>query len=72
MRAVTYGEVLKLYLDERGMTAGDLARKIGINRGSVYSLMDGRAKEPTLTRAKEIADALGVTLQEMWDRMQES
>lgn len=66
---MTYGEVLKQYLDERGMTAGDLARKMGINRGSIYSLMDGRAKEPTLTRAKEIADALGVTLQDFADRM---
>lgn len=66
---MTYGEVLKQYLDERGMTAGDLARQMGINRGSIYSLMDGRAKEPTLTRAKEIADALGVTLQEFADRM---
>lgn len=65
-----YGDVLKLYLHEKGMTAGELARRIGINRGSVYALMDGRASEPTLTRAKQIADALGVTLQEMWDRMQ--
>ena len=66
---MTYGEVLRSYLDERGLSAGDLARMLGVNRASIYSLLDGRAKEPTLGRAREIADALGVSLQEMADRV---
>lgn len=64
-----YGEVLREFLSEKNMTAGQLAKALDCNRQSIYSLIDGRAKEPTLGRAKAICDALGVTLQEFADRM---
>lgn len=67
-----YGEMLQLYLNEMNLTGNDLARMIGCNRQSIYSLLDGRAKDPTFKRACEIADALGLTLQEMADRMREN
>ena len=66
---MTFGKLLAALLDEKGITAGELARRIGTNRSSIYSLMNGKAKEPTLKRAKEIADALGVTLDELAERM---
>ncbi len=60
-----YGEVLQRYLDETGMSPSDLAKAIGSPRSSINALLKGRAKEPTLSRAKAIADALGVSLEEM-------
>ena len=66
---MTFGKLLAALLDEKGITAGELARRIGTNRSSIYSLINGKAKEPTLKRAKQIADALGVTLDELAERM---
>lgn len=66
-----YKDVLAYYLEERGITAAELSRRIGSPRSTVNELLKGRAKEPTLGKAKAIADALGVTLQEMADMMYE-
>lgn len=65
---MTYGEMLQTFLDEKGMTSADIARALGVPRSSINYVMHGD-HEPTLGRAKAIADALGVTLQEMADRM---
>lgn len=64
-----YKDVLAYYLEERGITAAELSRRIGSPRSTVNELLKGRAKEPTLGKAKAIADALDVTLQEMADMM---
>ena len=64
-----FREVLQGYLDERGWTVNKFAAVSGLPRSSIYSLMNGKAKEPTLKRAKQIADALGVTLDELAERM---
>lgn len=61
----TYAEVLEYYLVREGITAAELARRIGSPRSTICALLKGRAKEPTLGTAKAIADALGVSLEEM-------
>ena len=63
-----YGEVLQQYLDETGMSPSELAKAIGSPRSTINALLRGRAKEPTLGKAKAIADALGVSLEEMAQR----
>lgn len=60
-----YGEVLAYYLEKQGITPAELARRINSPRSTVHALLNGRAKEPTLGKAKAIADALGVPLEEM-------
>ena len=47
------------------MTPAELAHAIGSPRSTINALLKGRAKEPTLGKAKAIADALGVSLEEM-------
>lgn len=67
----TYAEVLKYYLVKQGITAAELARRMNTSRSSICELTSGRSKSPTLGKAKAIADALGVTLDEMAAMMYE-
>lgn len=67
---MTYGEVLSLYLEEKGVSQAELAKRIGTGRQTVNNLTTGARRGPTLETAMAIADALGVTLQEMVDRME--
>ena len=60
-----YKDVLAYYLKKQGVTPAELARRIGSPLSTVHALLSGRAKEPTLGKAKTIADALGVSLEEM-------
>lgn len=64
-----YGEVLSYYLEKLEMKPAELARRIGSPRSTVDAWLKGRAREPKLSTAKEIADALGVTLEEMANMM---
>ena len=74
---MTYGEVLMYYLEIKDISRAELARRISeslgkkVSRGQITELCNGKTKEPTLSRAKAIADALGVTLQEMCDMMED-
>lgn len=61
----SYAEVLRYYLQRQDVTAAELARRLGTSRSSICELTSGRSKEPTLGKAKAIADALGVSLEEM-------
>lgn len=60
-----YRLVLAHYLEEKGMSPAELAHAIGSPRSTISAFLNGRAKEPTLGKAKAIADALGVSLEEM-------
>lgn len=64
-----YKDVLSYYLAKQGVSPAELARRIDSPRSTVHALLTGRAKEPTLGKAKAIADALGVSLEEMADMM---
>lgn len=62
-----YADVLDYYLNKMGMKQADLARALGVPRSSIGNIMKGRTKAPSIFKAKAIADALGVSLDEMTD-----
>lgn len=64
-----YADVLRYYLDKAGMKPAELAQKIGSQRSSIGELMSGRSKAPSVYKAKAIAEALGVSLDEMMDML---
>ena len=72
---MTYGEVLSYYLEKTGMKRAELARRVSeilgkeVSRGQITDLCNGKTKEPTLSRARAIAEALGTTIQDMCDMM---
>ena len=66
---MTYNEALRHLMHEKGVEQVDLARAIGRSRSYVSQLMSGKVKEPKLSAAFAIADALGVTVQDFLDLM---
>lgn len=68
---MTFGEVVTYYLNELGINQSELARRMGTGRQTVNSLIKGGRRGPTLDTALAISEALGVSLQEMVDKMQE-
>ena len=68
---MTFGAVVARYLDEKGISQSELARRVGTGRQTINSIIRNEGLRPTLDTAVAIADALGVPLQEMVDRMRE-
>lgn len=69
---MTFGEVVALYLKELGMSQSELARRMDTGRQTVNSIViNDNRRAPRLDTAMQIADALGVPLQEMIDRMKD-
>jgi len=66
-----YGEALSILLEAKDMTKADLARSIGRSRSYVSQLVNGKVKEPTITLAFAISDALGVRLEDFRRLMSE-
>lgn len=67
---MTFGEALMVLMNRKGMTQTDLAAKSGVRKSTINELVKGRSKEPTLTKAKALADALEITLQDFIDLME--
>lgn len=57
-----YGKALRIIIKEQGIKQADLARRIGTSTAYIPQLCVGKIKEPTLSKAYEIADALGVSV----------
>lgn len=56
-------ERIKTLLKEKGMTAKELAEKMGISESALSLGLNGN---PTLSRLREIASALGVEMGELF------
>lgn len=62
----SYWPKIQTLLDEKGLTAGKLAHMAGFpDNGSIYALKSGRIKRPSFWMMIRIADALGVSLDEL-------
>lgn len=59
-----FGDKLKSFRIAQGLTQEDLARRIGMKKQNI-SRYENSEREPNIRTAKAIADALGVTLQEL-------
>lgn len=57
-----YGKVLRLILRELDVTQAELARRMDTSTAYVSQLCSGKIKEPSLSKAYEIADALDVSV----------
>ena len=64
---MTFGEALIQIMSEKGITPTELAARSGVRKQTINELIKGRSKEPTFTKAKMLADGLGVPLQVLAD-----
>ncbi|PIW96846.1 DNA-binding protein [Candidatus Kaiserbacteria bacterium CG_4_8_14_3_um_filter_38_9] len=58
------GNNLKRIRTEKGITQGDIAKSLGVSRGFVSNLENGKTN-PTLATITRVAAALGVTTDEL-------
>ena len=61
---MTLGERLKQLRKEAGLTQEELAKKVGLKKQNI-SRYENSHVEPNIRTAKRIADALGVSIEEM-------
>lgn len=54
-------------MEEKGIKPAELARLSGVSKQTINELMKGRSKEPTFTKAKMLANGLGIPLQVLAD-----
>lgn len=64
-----FGEVVERHMRERGMSQAELARKMNTGRQTINSIIKGGRRGPSLDTAIEVANALGVSLQDLIDEM---
>ncbi len=55
-----FGENLKRIRTERGITQGDISRSLGVSRGFISNIENGKAN-PTLATIAKLAKAIGVS-----------
>ncbi len=58
------GDNIKRIRTEKGMTQGDLCRKLELDRSYMSNVENGN-KNPTLATIEKIAKALGVSIEEL-------
>lgn len=67
----SFGDVVREYMDEQGVTQSELARRMGTSRQTINNMLRDGRRGPTLVTAIAVSEAFGVSLSEMIARMRE-
>lgn len=67
----SFGEVVRRYMDELGISQSDLARRMGTGRQTINNLLRDGRRGPTLETAVAVASAFGVTVDDLVREMRE-
>lgn len=62
-------DVVRTEMKEKGISVIQLAECLHTTRSYVYHLLNGEIKGPTLKRALEICDALGISVNELVEKI---
>lgn len=62
-------DVVRTEMKEKGISVIQLAERLHTTRSYVYQLLNGEIKGPTLERALEICDALGISVNELVEKI---
>lgn len=64
IRLMSFGDFIKAKREAAGLEVEEASVKAGVSKWYWYNLENGSRKEPTVTRAKRMADAVGADLEE--------
>lgn len=70
--AMDYAHAVRHLFNQSGMSQADLCRRGGFSRAYVSMLLSGKVDNPKFDRACQIADALGVTLEDFRALMEDT
>lgn len=62
--SIKIGRNLKRIRTEKKMSQGDISRKLGMDRGYISSVENGK-RNPTIATIEKLANALGVSVDEL-------
>lgn len=65
-----FGKMLRKLIEEHGTTQADLSRATGIKKQNISLICNGKTQYPTIQTCKLIADYFGITLDELWARLE--
>lgn len=70
--AMDFAHAVRHLFNESGMSQADLCRRGNFSRAYVSMLLSGKVDNPKFDRACQIADAIGVTLEDFRNLMKDS
>jgi transcriptional regulator with XRE-family HTH domain len=70
--AMDYAHAVRHLFNQSGMSQAYLCRRSGFSRAYVSMLLSGKVDNPKFDRACQIADALGVTLEDFRALMEDT
>lgn len=65
-----FGKLMRTLLDEHDVSQAEVCRATGIHKATMSVLCKGETQYPGLHTCKLIADYFGMTLDELWERLE--
>jgi transcriptional regulator with XRE-family HTH domain len=62
-----FGDYLKNKRKQKGITQEDMARTLSVSSVFIHQLETGKVDAPSMDRCHQIADVLGVQMDELWN-----
>jgi len=62
-----FGDYLKNKRKQKGITQEDMARTLSVSSVFIHQLERGKVDAPSMERCQQIADVLGVQMDELWN-----
>jgi transcriptional regulator with XRE-family HTH domain len=62
-----FGDYLKNKRKQKTITQEDMARALGVSSVFIHQLETGKVDAPSMERCQQIADVLGVQIDELWN-----
>ncbi|MGH7808238.1 MAG: helix-turn-helix domain-containing protein [Thermodesulfobacteriota bacterium] len=62
-----FGDYLKNKRKQKGITQEDMARTLSVSSVFIHQLETGKVDAPSMERCHQIADVLGVQMDELWN-----
>ncbi len=63
-----FGEFLKKQRKKKKLTQEDLAQKLNVSNTYIHQLETGKIDAPNYQRCEQLAEALGIGIEELWSR----